>query len=493
MVALATVYGPRWIWFAWNCCLSYLFMWTVLIVEIQVRRHVFAVSFSTSGSSSSPKTIVKTFSSLAREVAYHAKVLGERKIFGNGTNPVFISTVEDHHMYGILWRKLLPRATGCESSPEVVLAPETLLERMRSAEKVFLVTTPSFLAHFAMYADQYEVPQNCVEIVTSGALLEKKVSEAARRIFGIAPLEIFGSTETGGVAWRRQGDSNEEFDWKVFDPVKVSLSGDGCLVIDKSPFSVCKEFVMGDGVVLSPDARSFKLLGRKDRVVKIAENRISLPDMETEMRKLPEISDATLCVLDGLHGPYLGAVVVLSRIDFTGLGKRTCAREIRRVLTGLFPPGTVPRRYRFVPELPVNAQGKIPVGELKKILESEMIDPFASNVVRAADSWSADFTFPHDASYFSGHFPAVPILPGVVQLGLAHRAAERLMRRTLVLVAVKKMKFMRVIRPGDKVYFTIRLSPGGEMAYSYSVGDKVCSSGILVLRKSSQDNEVKSY
>ena len=129
--------------------------------------------------------------------------------------------------------------------PDVILAPEHLIAKMRSAEKVFFVTTPTFLKRFCAYADQYEVPQNCVEIVTSGALLDAETSAAAKRVFGIAPQEIFGSTETGGVAWRRQGGENAgPYDWTVFDPVDVRASADGRLVVN-SPFSFQKDFVMG--------------------------------------------------------------------------------------------------------------------------------------------------------------------------------------------------------------------------------------------------------
>ena len=94
-----------------------------------------------------------------------------------------------------------------------------LIAKMKAAERVFLVTTPSFLERFCAYADQYEVPQNCVEIVTSGALLTAPVSAATKRVFGLAPREIFGSTETGGVAWRRQDEP--DCPWRVFAPVTV--------------------------------------------------------------------------------------------------------------------------------------------------------------------------------------------------------------------------------------------------------------------------------
>ena len=335
------------------------------LVEGHIRRRRFSVEFHTSGSTSSPKTIVKTFESLAREVAFH------RARLHIDPDTVFLSTIEPDHMYGTLWRVMLPAAVGCRVDPEIILTPESLIEKMKAAQKVFFVTTPSFLKRFCAYADQYDVPQNCVEITTSGALLDAETSAAAKRVFGVAPQEIFGSTETGGVAWRRQGGdvAGARYDWDVFDPVKVKASADGRLVVC-SPFSFRKEFVMGDGVELAPDGRHFKLVGRKDRLVKIAEQRVSLPEMEDGMRSLDGIADVALVALEGEKGPYLGAIIVPSGgvSPYYGHAPQKII-ALRKRLAAIFPRGAVPKRFRFVPELPRNAQGKVLASALKALIK----------------------------------------------------------------------------------------------------------------------------
>ena len=353
-IATATVFGPRWTWFAWNCAASYLFLGAVALMELAVRRRRFSVVFHTSGSTSAPKKIVKSFDSLAREVAYHRSAHASVLAPADGGRPLFLATIEPHHMYGILWRVLLPRAAECPVDPDVILSPESLLSKMRSADRVFLVTTPSFLSRFVEYADQYEVPQNCVEIVTSGALLTPEVSAAARKVFGVEPLQIFGSTETGGVASRRGGGLFE-----VLPPVKVSASDDGRLVV-RSPFSCAKVYVMGDGVKLSPDGRSFELLGRLDRLVKVAEQRVSLPEMEERMKTLPGVRDCALVALESGRGPVLGAVVA---------GPARKPLEMRAALLPIFPKGAVPRRFRFVDSLPRNPQGKVVASKIKEMFD----------------------------------------------------------------------------------------------------------------------------
>ena len=365
---------PRWGWFIRIAPSVYAAMTIPAMLFIErflIRNRRFSVTFHTSGSTSGPKTITKTFESLAREVAYHRSALSASiPGFADGTSGVtFLATIEPHHMYGTLWREMLPKATGCKVDPEVIMAPESLIAKMKDAEKVFLVTTPSFLDRFTAYAGQYDFPRNCVEITTSGALLTANVVHRTEKVFGIAPREIFGSTETGGVAWRRQsaGAKPEEFDWEVFPAVKVSTE-DGRLAV-KSPFSFKRRYVMGDGVELSPDARRFRLLGRMDRMVKISEQRVDLEEMERAMRVMDGIAEAALVKLSGEHGDFLGAVVVPRKMPADAEEKRKAALELRSRLIPVFPKGTVPKKYRFAESLPRNPQGKIRAADLAALFE----------------------------------------------------------------------------------------------------------------------------
>ncbi|MBO7483401.1 MAG: acyl-CoA synthetase [Kiritimatiellae bacterium] len=435
------------------------------IVEKSVRDRRFRVVFRTSGSTGGAKTIVKTYESLAREVAFHRAFYRRSGIVGASDRPLFLATIDPSHMYGTLWRVMLPKACGCECDPEVILTPESLLAKMRSAGRVFLVTTPSFLDRFTAYAGQYDIPQNCVEIVTSGALLEKEVSERAMSVFGVEPRQIFGSTETGGVAWRR-GNGR----WEVFDAVRTRAVG-GRLAV-RSPYSFRRGwYVMGDGVELSKDGRSFRLLGRMDRLVKINEERVNLAEMEARVRGLG-FADCALAAVQGERGPCIGCVIAapgpLRAID------------LRKRLLPVFPKGTVPKRYRVVRELPRNAQGKVVASEIVRMLESALVEPQAEDVSVTDSAFSATYVFDASAPYFQGHFPSLPIMPGVAQLGFAERAAESIARRPLTLKCVRKMKFMHVIEPGERVRLQVERREGGEYAYEFRKGETVCSSGILV-------------
>ena len=468
-IALATVFAPKWVWILWNCALSYGMTATVIGIELLIRRRRFAQVFHTSGSTSAPKKIVKSFDSLAKEVAFHKKELSrilEKK-------PVFLSTISPDHMYGTLWIKLLPKAAECNVENDIILSPEELVAKMKESKNIILITTPSFLSHFTAYAKQYDIPQNTLEIITSGALLSSEVSLATKNAFGVAPREIFGSTETGGVAWRRQHSGFD--DWTIFPAVKVKTNEEGRLIVN-SPYSFKKNFVMGDAVELASDRKTFKLLGRKDRVVKISEQRIDLPEMEAELASLPCVKDAALCPIEGEHGTFLGAVIVA---DQTLAASPNPSMEIRRHALKIFPKGAVPKKFRFVPELPRNTQGKVLVSSLRQLFEKTLRLPPSFNFERTTSSCKIEFIFPQDYPYFKGHFPSLPLLAGVVELEIAKYFISLIFDVARPAKAVKKLKFTNIITVGNIVTLSIQRKSEDEFTFSFSKGDALCTTGSI--------------
>ena len=108
-----------------------------------------------------------------------------------------------------------------------------------------------------------------------------------------------------------------------------------------------------------------------------------------------------------------------------------------------------------------------------------MTEPFTENEERTPTTYAADLTFDRDAAYFKGHFPGFAVLPGVVQLGTAHRFAESIIGSSRPLRAVKKMKFSHVLQPGETVHFTLTKKTDNEFVFDYRKGDVPCASGVL--------------
>lgn len=95
-------------------------------------------------------------------------------------------------------------------------------------------------------------------------------------------------------------------------------------------------------------------------------------------------------------------------------------------------------------------------------------------------TWRRSFEFTGEEPFFQGHFPGLPVLPGVVQLSLAREFAEAALGIRTPLKEVRKMKFMRVIVPGRQVTLEIVPADGANVGYVFKEGERTCSSGLLV-------------
>ena len=85
---------------------------------------------------------------------------------------------------------------------------------------------------------------------------------------------------------------------------------------------------------------------------------------------------------------------------------------------------------------------------------------------------------PDDLPIFRGHFPAVPIVPGVIQVAWAVDLARSRGLANGPVVAIVTAKFRRVLRPG--MCLTARVGRGaaaGQIQFTYELAGAVVSTG----------------
>ncbi len=316
------------------------------------------VTLFTSGSTSEALAICKSFKDLENEVTVLLELFGpcysHREVF---------ATVSHQHIYGLLFRLLLPLAAHAPFSSRQLEYPDQVARS--SAKNRVLVSSPALLKRLAgeIVANGYG------KVFSSGGPLPGVAARQCRELFGSWPIEVYGSSETGGIGWREQ--ESEEQPWQAFPGIDLRCAEEDRLAI-RSPFIAADDwYVTHDRVSLLTD-RTFRLLGRVDRIVKISEKRISLVDVEQHLQQLAEIIEAVVVPLQRAERLELGAVVRLSGEGLSLLtqhGKHAFTRRIRRSLAAYIEPVGVPRKFRFVDEIPVNSQGKHVLSVLGELFE----------------------------------------------------------------------------------------------------------------------------
>lgn len=312
--------------------------------------------FFTSGSTGEPKAVVKALPQIEAELRVLHSLWGEKLA---GTRVV--ATVSHQHIYGLLFRVLLPLCSGAALARDLFDYPEQVLGAA-GPERV-LVSSPALLKRLGNGL----APAGYRLIFSSGGLLPFSAARQSAALLGTWPIEVYGSTETGGVAWRRQSEDNTP--WQALPGVEVSAVEGGRLQL-RSPFLPDGQTYLGDdAIAIEPDGR-FRLSGRVDRVLKIEEKRVSLVEVERRLGALAAIDEVAVVPLEGNGRTELGAVVVLApagQAQLDASGKAQFVRDVREQLRAWLEPVAIPRRFRFVEQIPVNAQGKLQYRSLQTL------------------------------------------------------------------------------------------------------------------------------
>lgn len=312
-----------------------------------------ALQVFTSGSTGAPKAVSRTLAQLQAELQALARQFPLPEL-------TVLATVPHHHIYGLLFRLLWPLASGRAFVAETEHYPEPLLAQIATHAPCLLVSSPAHLARLPASVDLSRVASAVVAVFSSGAPLPREAALQLQQQLGAAPYEVLGSTETGGVAWRQRDAASSDDSWQLLPAVQARVADDGSLQV-LSPAAERQDWCpLGDRAVMHDDRR-FDLLGRADRIVKIEAKRLSLTELEQRLSTHPAVAENAALVLTGPR-TVVASVVRLSASGAQYLadhGKHALNEQLRSHLARHFERVLLPKRFRYVSELPRDDRGKL--------------------------------------------------------------------------------------------------------------------------------------
>lgn len=406
----------------------------------------------TSGSSGRPVAIPKRLSQLFDEVIALEQCFGD-----HFTDAVVCTTVTHQHIYGLLFAVLLPLACGRPFSAQRMVFAEDVMAGLTDGGPRVLIASP---AHLKRLSDQLHwdfARSNLRAVFSSGGPLPDDALLLCQRLLGQTPVEVFGSSETGGVAWRQRRDP-ASLVWQALPGVSLRVDGE-TLEVRSAHTDVVGWQAMSDRVRVSDVG--FELLGRSDRIVKIEEKRVSLNAVEqtllstgliAEARVLVQADQRTQLVVAAVPSPDGWQV-------FEQGGKPQLNARLRSALERVIESTVLPRRWRYVMEFPVNPQGKTTEASLLALFDTKR--PHTRLLARSADSALLQVEISPQSPYFDGHFPEAPILPGVVQLDWVALFGRELFDLPPRFLRMEAVKFQQVIKPGCPIEMTLQFDAGG--------------------------------
>jgi 4-coumarate--CoA ligase (photoactive yellow protein activation family) len=285
------------------------------------------LTFETSGSTGRPKRITHPRASLESEV--EAILAGP---FGEAPHPRrVLSAVPSHHIYGFLWGVLLPMRAGWPARDLPLGSPSALLREGRTGD--LSIATPFTWNRLAT------VGQSLADDMTgiSSGEPTSATTWLAVQSAGLSRfVEVYGSTETGGIGWRSRHDA-------PFELLPDIERRDGALTRPGIGVMSVQDRLQWAG------SKAFSVVGRRDETVQVAGTNVDLARLRERLETDEDVKAAAL----RLDGERIKAFIATAAEDPEALERRL------RTAAGALPAPARPDRYAFGPELPRTETGKL--------------------------------------------------------------------------------------------------------------------------------------
>lgn len=382
----------------------------------------------TSGSTGRPTLVVKRLSQLFCEVeSINARGHGQEKKMAAET--VLFSTVSQQHIYGLLFALLWPLRAARAVWHTRILYPEEMLGHLTRVKEAAWIASPAHLNRLPEHPLWEKARGILHAVYSSGGPLSEEGLRLTIERTGLSPIELLGSSESGGIAWRRRSLTSEG---AVHDPGFMALPGTQIKAVD------------GLLTLKSPQLATDGWETTAERIAVAA-----VPTAEGAQRLLTE-------------------------------GKTALVKSLREELLKHVERVCLPRRWRFTWALPQDAMGKVTTRTLETLFDARA--PQAALLAApSADEVVMVLTVTADCPFFEGHFPAFALLPGVVQVQWAKGVAARYWRLARPLTGIKTLKFTAPILPETALLLRLTRRENG-VAFVYETREgKPLSRGTLIM------------
>lgn len=293
------------------------------------------ISFFTSGSTGTPKKCIHSETDLRQEVASLIPLC-------KGCKRTLVA-VPLHHLYGFVFGLLLPQVLSISIVTEAPL-PTSIAHQITEGDMV--IGMPLL---WARMMDLLETTKQNIVLFSSTAPLPSHIFEHFTT-HNFTLIEIFGSSETGALAYRKQAKAP----FTLLSHYARHGHEENSPIFRTLPDAKCDIQSLQDTVDWL-DARHFLPRGRKDHAVQVGGINVFPSHVENILGKHPAIKECSVRLMRPEEGFRLKAfIVVEDNYDSTVLKK-----DLRSYVKSYCTKEEQPVTFTFGHEIPRNSIGKL--------------------------------------------------------------------------------------------------------------------------------------
>lgn len=297
----------------------------------------------TGGSTGTPLSWLKTVRNLLAETD---SIVDTYEIT---SDDCLVSTVSPLHIYGLLYDILAALVSSAFVTRQTPSFPAEIAHCVLDNRATILVSVP---AHYRALKEHPGTAFPLRLAFSSAGMLAEEDADAFSARHHIGVTEVYGSTETGGVASRVRFFGERDF--SPFAPVDIKLVEENlwvrsCYLSPGLPLDNDGFYQIGDRAAYTSQGR-LTLMGRSDTVVKVGGKRVDLEVVREILLRHERVAEALVTALPmGRAREHMIVAVVEGELE---------SGELTALVTRCLEPYARPRRIKVVEKIPVTAAGK---------------------------------------------------------------------------------------------------------------------------------------
>jgi acyl-coenzyme A synthetase/AMP-(fatty) acid ligase len=261
-----------------------------------------------------------------------------------------VATIPPYHIYGLLFSVILPLVSGASVSMDSPSYPGEIADAIQGQRATLLAAIPP---HYRALRGKKVAASSLRLAFSSAGMLDAEDNESFTQLNQVGIVEVYGSTETGGIATRNR--SMGETSFTTFPTVAWTIKDERLCV--RSSYLSPELPVADDGFFTTGDrveqcgTNQFILKGRVDGVTKVGGKRVDLEEVRAIIKRVPQVSD---CVVMALPEPGGREHRIVALIQ----GTEVDMDLLRKTLVTSLEFYALPRLLKTIDRIPLQENGK---------------------------------------------------------------------------------------------------------------------------------------